>query len=1258
MANRRALIVAPRYDGEWLPPLNGTELLVERLRRCLETRGKYDVKVLTGRVTVERFLQDATDLFGSEGEILFYFYGHGCLRAFPGHGYFCTSSARPFNEGVAMNEIAAMATVSPAAEAVLIFDCCHAGAVAPVTRASLELAAAEISSAFGRDVLAACASDQQGWEIEDEAGRVLGAFSSFVLKGLEGAARRTGSGTIRGSLLGEYVTGAFHAWNQNPVIRIHEAGARLCTITFFEDAPTIPPVPLSGPPEQALILGTPFKPSQMFVGRAAELDWLRSTLLSGGKPVAISATVEGLGGIGKTELVIQLLHDPAIQGAFNTVVWLDGAGPLPPQWEKVATLLGLEFDHVPEEVLLQQVHAELRRRGHTLVVLDNASQWDPVEHLVPNGMPLLVTTRTGGFGGSNFRHFELGVLPEESATSLLVEIAPELKNDLGLPRLVESLDGHALALELAGWNIRHLGVSADEYIARLNNRKQDLRIAISATKYGNTVTGSLSLTWDGLSSDISRLLWRRASLFAPTSAHRELLRVSFTGGGEARLELEYRMSAGYIEGRGLPLGTPEDFDDAYAELRAFHVLARVEGHNGERWAMHRLVRDFGRSRVPPIETEAHVLALSEWLRDPSLPLAPEAPHFVVAILDSARQGRIIESRLGRSRNIASESFHRSGAIFFDSDYFIRFFRDELRDPKSFALILDGLTDINEDVRVQAVRLLETVGPMPEVLEAFVNALDDPDEEVRGRAVSALIRNGEERTINLLRAAVAGDKPTARRTAAHALGRMGDRALVALVESLASDDPAVRLQAALGLCEAGSEQGVPALLEIVRNPTFEINARDREVVSALMEIASKKELHLPIDSLGVILTGATDWQHRQSAAQLLGKSQDCAAVPYLIAGLNDSDYDVRREVCLALCQIPDPRAKTHLLSVLSKDYNSGVMGAAAAALLILGVENASDQITDPGAVSVMLKALTESGSPQALALARALVEQVGDAPSEVAWKTIAMLGGIGDMRWAGSYVGAAPTDKAREYAVASSLLLRWRLSPHSWEALADYSELLMKSTSRQVEQRAIAAAVLFLKHSCAGESCQVSPALLDRLSPDEGRIVSSAIALLGDPDGWSQEDMWRVVTYVAGAMSEFDSGELADSLCFDEEDNSTRNTGLVPLLLSLLVRHRVALPVRVARSLLQSQNASTRRGAVLCIGAARSKSSIPTLIRILGDPDPSVRRSTVVVLGAIGGTTVLGALRNHIVAETDDIVRDATECAIRSLSSSSSPSQSL
>jgi hypothetical protein len=90
MATRRAFIVAPLYDGKWLSPLLGSDTLIERLAPVLRDLGKYDVKVADRVITPPNLRRAMKDFFDTEGELLFYFYGHGCLRE-PGLGILGTS---------------------------------------------------------------------------------------------------------------------------------------------------------------------------------------------------------------------------------------------------------------------------------------------------------------------------------------------------------------------------------------------------------------------------------------------------------------------------------------------------------------------------------------------------------------------------------------------------------------------------------------------------------------------------------------------------------------------------------------------------------------------------------------------------------------------------------------------------------------------------------------------------------------------------------------------------------------------------------------------------------------------------------------------------------------------------------------------------------------------------------------------------------------------------------------------------------------
>jgi HEAT repeat protein len=929
MVPRRALIVAPLYDGEWLSPLAGRPDVVKRLTTCLQEQGGYEVKALSSIVQPPELLQTIEDLFSSDGELLFYFYGHGCVRK-NGNGYFATSSARNFEEGIPMAEVITSAITSKAREIVLILDCCHAGAATEVTNVTIAGLAEQAIQQTGRVLLAGCASHQNGWEIKaDDEQKKIGAFSYHILKGLEGEASY-GRGKVRGSMLGTYVTEVFKAWNQDPISRSNEAGSRECILTSGFPSKTIPVTNSEGIAKQAKLIGLPFKPSQMFVGRSAELDSLRTLLTVGDRQVAVSATVEGLGGIGKTEIILQLIYQPDVLATYKTIVWLDGAGPLPPQWEKIASDLGVRNPGDDSAVLIQTVGQELHRRGNPLIILDNASEWRPVENLIPNGISLLVTTRMQGFGGNGFQHVELGVLSNESATNFLIQMVPALENDPLLPQLVNSLEGHALALELAGWNIRYLGISAEKYIQRLNKHQVDMKIALEATKYGKAVDACLSLTWDGLKHDASRMLWRRASLFAPTSAHRDLLQVSFTGDYETRHQIEHMMRYDYDDPiLSKLLSNPEEFDDAYAELRSFHVLARVEGTNNERWAMHRLVREYGRERLQKGEVTFHAMSISEWLRRPTLPLEPEIPHLVATILDSARY---VSEFIGLfdSRSIEREVLYQTFTspdvrLRFNSSQFIYYIRDQLKDPKALTMILAGLSDINEDVRIQSITLLENIGSIPEVLDGLASSLNDPDPRVRETAGLTLAEYGSDKTVGILSAAVQNPNQRSSLAAVKALGLMGQKAHNALKEALKCENQTSRIESALLLCEQEQQEGSQTLIDAIHSVPKQLQGR---FIDALGTAKDPKAVPTLIEFLS---DESISWHTRQNCAIALGKAKNTEAVSALIQALGDDDYNVRRETAKALGLIGDLSAQTRLVKIIANDSNQDVKRAASKAL---------------------------------------------------------------------------------------------------------------------------------------------------------------------------------------------------------------------------------------------------------------------------------------------------------------------------------------
>ncbi len=999
MADRRALIIAPLYDGERLPPLAGRPVLLDLLTQCLETKGGYDVQTLSGVVTQVDFRKKLAAFFDSPGELLLYFYGHGCLGS-AGLGYFATSDAAEFREGVLMLEVGALARTSRASEIVLIYDCCHAGAATPITGSTLDALATELASSIGRDLLAACGAHQSGWETNNEQHKKLGAFSSHILEGLSGAAVPRGSASVRGSALGEYVTRKFRKWNQDPITHCKEAGTRHCVITsgFQEASPATEQKKSAG---VARIFGAPFKPSQLFVGRSAELDQLVETLVDGTKPIAVSATVEGLGGIGKTELVLQLLHHSSILNAFDAIVWLDGAGPLPPQWEKLAADADVSLPANRPKNFLVPLERGLRQLGHVLIVLDNARKWEDASEWIPPDFPLLVTTRTRDFGGNLFVHKELDVLAADAAIRFVTEMVPGIEADPVLPRLIEEIGGHALALELASWNMKYLGASPSDYLERLKKHSHDSEFALSATRYGNTVEGCLAITWNSLRHDASRTLWRRGSLFAPTSAHRDLLKVSALGEEDYRGEMQ-RMQA-YIQESGdddfddpglreardnssAIIVDPSEFDHGYAELRAFHVLSRVEGYNGERWAMHRIVRDFGRARLRKSEVMLHGMAIAEWLRKPTLPLRPEIPHIVATILDSARQQQFGE------RFFAREHYQRSRIAFArDARYFLDFIRNELNDPKALTLILEGLTDVNEDVRIESIRLLEEIGPIPEVLKALQSSLDDPDPRVRQRAGSTLAKHGSKKTIQILAEAARGPNLRARLTAIEALGLMREKAHTALKDALKSDDERVQTEAALLLCEQGQNDGVSTLLEKLKSVSGRQQAR---MVDALGESRDARAL----DSLAELLPSA---HHRIRAIQALGKIGGERAYALVVDFLKDNADEVRCAAARAIDTTGVEEGISKILESLAATNREGrssfprcVQEIAKKRNVVLPIAVQAQLLKDTD-WNTRMECAIQLGKARESGAVGILIEALGDSDFDVRREVAKALGAIGD-----------------------------------------------------------------------------------------------------------------------------------------------------------------------------------------------------------------------------------------------------------------------
>jgi HEAT repeat protein len=830
--SRRALLIAPTYDGVLFRTIPGATKVLDRLQQLLETTGGYDVRRLEGDVDEAALRGACRKLFESDGETFLYFYGHGIVRP-PGLTVLCRSHAREDDEGFLLSELLRTAERGVPREVVLMLDCCHAGQLESPTGIELLEEARRFISNPGR-VFIACSGPTQSSHI-DPSNAFSSRFTQAVVDGLSGAGRLPGTDYVSASSLFEHILNELDDWDQSPVALRYETGERRCRLVTLPSPPA-PPAPPVSPPNGTLRLGLPFSPSATFVGREAELEFLRAYLCNSDRPLSLAATVEGLGGIGKTELVLQLVHDEIVSRTFPTVLWFDASAPLEPQWEYFASRLGIADEPVDGRSLPQWVAAARQGQGRILVVLDNASRWDEVEAMVPKEVALIVTTRSKTFGDSSFIHQDLATLSEDPAVEFLAALLPDAERS-SLQRLAERLDGHPLALEIAGHYIRDT-CTPQEYIAQLDERAEiPAETAAERTHHGATLESCLQIAWDGMETDAARWLWIRASLFAPISAHRDLLRITSTVEEIDRyLETssQYQLrEARYEREGGIPahLIDAREFDSAYRELRSTHVLSRVAGHNGERWAMHRLVRDFGRKRLGWLEVELHAEALSGWLVEPTLPVEPEAPHVISAILDLPRFGG------SRDRDIGRELLHRgryrSRPLF--GQGLMRFLGQSVSGPHAVSLIFEGIADVNEDVRIEAIRLLDEMGPVPAAVDALAGALDDPSPVVRDRAARTIARHGTDSTFALLESVI-GRSDRATLNVLTVLGLLGDRrpalAAPALRSAFGRLSGTLKMEAAIQLGAIGDDFAADYLLTALEEE------RDYELFLRVQDAFSK------------------------------------------------------------------------------------------------------------------------------------------------------------------------------------------------------------------------------------------------------------------------------------------------------------------------------------------------------------------------------------------------------------------------------------
>jgi tetratricopeptide (TPR) repeat protein len=310
------------------------------------------------------------------------------------------------------------------------------------------------------------------------------------------------------------------------------------------------------------VYNLPVRRARELFGRDIDLAKL-DAMLAPGRSVRVAATIEGLAGIGKTELALHLVDRLSESGRFpGGIFWLDAENPdLTVAWgTTIADALGIGAGPVEERAASAVRTAS--RGEPVLVVLDNVERWTKQSEPrpLPSGpqVALLVTTRHRDLSGQAFAHYELETLPPTAARAFLSDAAGRSLD--GTDGLLRYLDGHTLAIELAGAYLREFpSVTPAAYLKKLTEGAPVQEKVQDLVRYEGTVRRALDVHRERLDSAAWEALLVCAC-FAPEEA-----------------------STALLDACGVDAETRQP-------LRRFHLIR----DDGERWRMHRLVREWAR----------------------------------------------------------------------------------------------------------------------------------------------------------------------------------------------------------------------------------------------------------------------------------------------------------------------------------------------------------------------------------------------------------------------------------------------------------------------------------------------------------------------------------------------------------------------------------------------------------------------------------------------------------------------------------------
>ncbi len=548
-------------------------------------------------------------------------------------------------------------------------------------------------------------------------------------------------------------------------------------------------------------------------------------------------------------------------------------------------------------------------------------------------------------------------------------------------------------------------------------------------------------------------------------------------------------------------------------------------------------------------------------------------------------------------------------------------------PQGVTPLLRALGDKKWRVRKSASDALVKYGepviaPLQQVLKIT------KDEDIRFWAIKTLGKLGPKAQRFLLEALRSGDKQT-RYVIAAALGESGDKRVIrVLIESLADPDWTIRKSSTMALAEIG-DNAIDLMFEYLRGPNEEIRdgclralvkAGNESLQRLFDEVIKMDENHRYLVRKSMVKIGArvvepmmrlfklTNPEIRVFAASTLGEIGNPRAVPVLVSGLSDEDWNVRRSCAYALTEIGE-RGVDKIAEAL-KSPNDDVR---------YWVTRILESIGEPG-VPYLVKALRDTNKEIRYFSAKAL----GTAFDTSITKSLILA--LADEVWSVRKAAAEslcrlenlPIDEVMRYLSSDNDDIRYWVSHVIREVGHKYVNKIIEAMRRgDAELRLFA--------------CQAAGMI-----ENEPELIDALIVSLKDDSEWV-----RIYSAISLGKSGDERSIVPLIRCFSDRNTEVHRN---------VVHSFLKMGEKVHKELIkciESDDPELRKNSALALGEMKDKRGLDHIIMLLEDPDDGVRAIAAESLSGFPCAKAR-AILNHALGDSEIKVRLAAIKAIGNL----------